>query len=308
MTICSNSAYAILLHMKGWLHTTLPKNWRQAQLSGEGYTLVEVMIVLAVSGSLIVSVAILFSGRIAATQFRQALSTYEANIQDTISDTANGFFNNSNINCSVNAGGNYIISNAASSPGANKGCVFAGKMMIPDNLNGTGNIDSTAVTTLVAKQFRAGSDTVPAASIVESEPEVLAATVGSAQVDIVNVHDWELRIERMRSLAPGNDDLNAFGFMIPVSGGVQEVITTSSSGVLLYGHLGVVGSAGRDAIAAQISSFTNFLPLPSGMIICFSDAGDTDRTASMRIGENNSQTGIITAIATSVAARDPLCA
>lgn len=296
-------AYVILTHMKGRLfREPSVRTYAELRTSG-GYTIVEVMIVLAVSGALFISVVAMFSGRIASSQFRQAINTYETDVQDTISDTANGFYDSENVSCSVNGGGNYVISSGASTPGTNRGCVFAGKFLIP--VMNSGVIKETVVTTLVGKQFRSGG-TIAASSIAESEPEVLPASVGAKQVDISYVHEWEMRIERIRSLGPGNPNLDAFGFLSPVSGGVQEVTTTSSSGVVLYGHFGTVGVSSRDAIANQISSFTNFAPLPDGLVICISDAGNTDRTAAMRIGENKSQTGIVTTVATQ-ATGDPLC-
>lgn len=273
------------------------------QRTSGGYTIVEVLIVLSVSGALFISVVAMFSGRIAAGQFRQALSTYETEIQDVISDTANGYYDSEDISCTVNGGGNYVISAGASAPGTNRGCVFAGKILIP--VSSAGLVESTVVTTLVGKQFRSGG-TVATSTIAESEPRVLPPSVGAKQVDITNTHGWSMRIERIRSLSGGNANLDAFGFLSPVTGGVQEVTTTSSSGVVLYGHFGTVGAASRIAIANQISNNTNFVPLPDGLVICFSDAGSTERRAAMRIGENRSQTGIITTVGPQ-ATGDPLC-
>ncbi len=71
--------------------------------SDNGYTIVEAMIFLAVSGVLFVSAMAAVSGQQQKTQFYQSIRDLDSNIRDKINEVGSGTFGNSlNLKCRVN--------------------------------------------------------------------------------------------------------------------------------------------------------------------------------------------------------------
>lgn len=96
--------------------------------SSGGFTIIETLIVLAVSGLLLVSAVTLVAGQQRKVEFSQAAMDIKSSIEQVISDVGAGFYANpGTFSCSV-AGGNVSISAAAGTQqGSNNGCIFMGK-------------------------------------------------------------------------------------------------------------------------------------------------------------------------------------
>ncbi|MCA9347459.1 type II secretion system protein [Candidatus Saccharibacteria bacterium] len=93
-----------------------------------GFTLMEVMITLAVSGAMLMITVALFSGQQRESQFNQSMRDIESKLQDVINDTATGYFPESTLSCSANANIPIISSSGpGSEQGTNSACVFLGK-------------------------------------------------------------------------------------------------------------------------------------------------------------------------------------
>lgn len=99
-------------------------------LGAYGYTLLEVMIVLAISGGLLVSTMFLISGQQQRTQFSQAIKEIESQIQDVINDVATGYYaNTGDFACDATTEGPRLTGSATDTQGENKDCVFLGRVM-----------------------------------------------------------------------------------------------------------------------------------------------------------------------------------
>ncbi|HSW65907.1 MAG TPA: prepilin-type N-terminal cleavage/methylation domain-containing protein [Bacillota bacterium] len=95
-----------------------------------GFTVVEVMIVLIITGALFASAAILISGKQNATAFSQGIQQIQSQIQQTMNEVAIGYYpNTGNFKCSSGGSGPVITSVSPNSQGANAGCIFVGKVM-----------------------------------------------------------------------------------------------------------------------------------------------------------------------------------
>ncbi len=93
-----------------------------------GYTIVEVMIVLAVSGVMF-GVAIRFiDGKQAKTSFTQGANETASRVQAVINDITDGHYSGVNFNCTKTATG-ISVSVGGDSQGTHNDCVFLGKMM-----------------------------------------------------------------------------------------------------------------------------------------------------------------------------------
>lgn len=99
----------------------------------KGYTIVEVMIVLAVSGVMFVVAATFINGRQARTSFTSGVNEMTSRIQATIDQSTDGRFTDIKLKCDVTGGAvdAYIASAADNSKGqgTNAPCVFMGKAL-----------------------------------------------------------------------------------------------------------------------------------------------------------------------------------
>lgn len=93
----------------------------------KGFTIVETLIVLAVTGLLFASAVILISGRQNKTEFSTGSRQIQSRFQQVIDDIANGYYpSNNSLKC-INAAGTPTVSNASTPEGTNDQCMFLGK-------------------------------------------------------------------------------------------------------------------------------------------------------------------------------------
>src|SRR6187551_190361 len=113
----NQKAYAILNCMKGGRKSS-------------GFTIVETLIVLAVTGGLFVAAAAMISGRQTRTEFEQSVRKIHAQIQQTINEASIGYYpNKNNFSCAAGGSGPIITAASPASQGQNEGCMFLGKVM-----------------------------------------------------------------------------------------------------------------------------------------------------------------------------------
>jgi type II secretory pathway pseudopilin PulG len=238
-----------------------------------GYTIAEVMIVLAVTGALFVSTALMLGGRSAQSEATQSVRGYEAQLQTIASDVANGYYPNG-FKCQppVLDSGTVTVSATAVNPGGNAGCVFLGKII---NLS----TDKAGIITVVGRQYVTGK--TDAKTIAEAKPIVVAT--GDVNVTQDYAYQYSLRLQKAVSIADGTQ-YKAIAYMLELGGGSASSSTSSGSrGVLLYGIAGTPGStADVDIQPLQL------VPIPGGVRLCFLTGND--RNAEFSMGESGAQT------------------
>jgi prepilin-type N-terminal cleavage/methylation domain-containing protein len=97
-----------------------------------GYTIIEVMIVLAVSGVMFIIAASFISGKQESTAFTEGANEFASQLQQTIAEVADGQYSDVTFTCTYNAALNSIhIAGAAVGPkstqGTNAECDYLGK-------------------------------------------------------------------------------------------------------------------------------------------------------------------------------------
>ena len=124
--------------------------------ASSGFTIAELMIVLAVSGILFVTAARAVSGQFARTEYNQAVRDLETTIIDIANDVSTGYSFNRGDNrvCTANSVTGYVTFGArtADSQGTNKTCIFIGKAV---QFNRDGTLD---IYTLAGNSKVAGTD------------------------------------------------------------------------------------------------------------------------------------------------------
>lgn len=97
-----------------------------------GYTIVETMIFLAVSGAMVIAVMALVASQQRRTEFQTAVREFQNDMQDVANDVSTGFFNvipDTTKRCQV-AGNSIQFNNGGNGQAANRGeCVLIGKVV-----------------------------------------------------------------------------------------------------------------------------------------------------------------------------------
>lgn len=254
---------------------------------GNGYTIVEVMIVLAVSTVMFVAVAISFNGRRGRTEFTQAVRDFESRLQTTIGEVANGAVSSRGA-CTAPIGSGVPVIGGANDPDR---CVFNGKVYY-----GYGTPTNTSTLALLIGRRAAGNPEHDATTIVESQPAVVTEVNNTTYV-----HSFQMRVNKVVSLASGNPKVYAFGFVVPFAGSVslQADQSSGSKQVSLYG---LVGSSALTTSGSALNT-TNFVPMSSGIVICLQ--GQNEQRAQLWIGAADSQSLIFSELDTP---EDGVCA
>lgn len=95
-----------------------------------GFTIVEVLIFLAVSGGLMLSAFTLLSGSQGKAQFNQSINDMQQQLTTTINNVANGYYPAINATCTPSGyDGVLQFNGSAAVQGTNKNCVFLGKIL-----------------------------------------------------------------------------------------------------------------------------------------------------------------------------------
>jgi prepilin-type N-terminal cleavage/methylation domain-containing protein len=159
-----------------------------------GFTIVEVMIVLAVSGFMFVAAVLLINGRQGRTQFVTAINSLQQELQQTINETSSGYYpNNGSIKCVGSVSSSPTLTSVAGSgQGTNSGCLFLGKAIQFGLGTSSPASNELGVLTLVGNQYQTdGSSAV--LTLAQSKPRAvypapgeLSVPNGSLTVDLQN--------------------------------------------------------------------------------------------------------------------------
>lgn len=93
-----------------------------------GFTVIETLIVLAVTGGLLAMAMTLIGGRQNKAQFEQGVRSFQVDLQQVINEVGNGFYSsNEDINCERNPSGGVRVYAGTNKRGTNQDCLFLGK-------------------------------------------------------------------------------------------------------------------------------------------------------------------------------------
>lgn len=159
-----------------------------------GYTVLELMIVIAVSASMFITVAIAFGGRQQQIQFTQAVRDLDARIVDTINDVSTGYYGNSGtIKCTVDATSatarpavdGTVAAATADSQGSSDDCVFVGKAIqfapLTSTDPGTPQPDFINIYNVIGRRKNSGATTN---SLQDARPRAVAPTDASNALNL----------------------------------------------------------------------------------------------------------------------------
>lgn len=193
-----------------------------------GYTIVEVMIFLAVSGAMMLSANLLLTGQQGKTEFAQSVRDLDSALQDVSNDVSSGFsgYNfDAGDTCRFNAAGQLQVNPGSPEADSFKRCVFIGKVVQFTN-------DGYVVFPVIGRQSVAGGADV--LSLADAEPRALSPGSPPHQ----NVPDasktLDLRsgtVERVTYNDGTTHETRAIGFFNDFKGSGVNAVQAVGSGV-----------------------------------------------------------------------------
>lgn len=260
-----------------------------------GFTIVETMVVLAVTGALFVVVAATLSGRQNAAEFTHAIQSVQSQLQQIIDQVPDGFFPSSTISCSNAAG--VPAFGTTGSQGTNAECEFLGKV-VQFQVNGT-DPEQYQVYTIAGLNNNQGTIAVPFAG---AAPAVVAAASDYASYSTAVNLQYGLQTVWMKS--EGNN-IGAVGFLMEpgkanggsptgYSSGAQQVDLVPLRSVHLdEGLTTAVGQIQDNTLGSgglRDTSLLTAAPInpPDGVQICFA-SGTTGQSGLVTIGSTGRQ-------------------
>ena len=234
-----------------------------------GFTITEVMIVLAVTGVLFAVIAATITGRQRSNEFTQSINDIRSELQQQISEVQAGYYPRSgNFECTA---GPTINSVGNVEQGANDACVYLGKAF----QFAAGNPENIRIYTIVGN--RSAND-MTAANPTPIKPTTLSddtiqlrygLTVAWIRYSGVNTGTFAVMnspLDTAVDRASGNTQVDIYGLPSPQ--------LNQADGLLSETHL--------NSIAANPST---------GVAICLNSAG-TDQNGLITIGQDNRQLAV----------------
>lgn len=257
-----------------------------------GFTVVETMVVLAVTGALFVAIATTLSGRQNAAEFTHAIQSIQSQIQQTIDQVSQGFYpNQSNFIC-TNGAGTVQLSAGSNMQGTNQDCVFLGKVIqfaVKDT-----NPEIYQVYTIAGlRNATAGA----ASPFSNASPTVLGVSGDYTSYSTARSLEYGLTAVWAKSVSTGAT-IGSVGFLMEPGSLVSSSTSGYASGsqqvdlVALPGtdlHQFVSQAVPLIETALRDPSLAADAPIPSGGVqICFASGG-TNQSGLLTIGGSGRQ-------------------
>lgn len=141
-----------------------------------GFTIVETLIVLAVTGALLVSAIALIQGKQNKTEFYTAINNAQQQIQQIINQSASGYYpNNNSFTCQQGVSGAPTFGangSGSSNQGTNGGCIFLGNAV---QFGTNANKSQLAILPIAGNRLNAGD---PVTTLADSFPRAIVPATG----------------------------------------------------------------------------------------------------------------------------------
>jgi prepilin-type N-terminal cleavage/methylation domain-containing protein len=243
-----------------------------------GYTIIEVLIVLAVSSFMFVIASSFINGKQERSSFTSGVNQMSSNIQDVIEQVADGRYSDIPVSCTYSSGSVSLGGGPALGQGANSQCVFLGKVLrLPTS---SGSVNTYTIFSLaggrlsvanVSSSPNAGDPTIidPTLTLQQGIPQSLSV-----------VNNTVTAYDRTSGLAVNT---TAFGF-------IQSQGVAGNNGSFQTGgqSINLVYSPGISSTSAN-SSINNNLQYAKSISICMTDG---TQTAMLVVGNSNNQLGV----------------
>lgn len=169
-----------------------------------GFTIIEVMVFLAISALLFVGAMTAIGGRQNQVQFQQGVRDAQSKLEDVINQVVSGFYPNpGTLPCRILAPSNVNSGPDFSGPGVTQGangdCIFLGKVMqFTDNTgSGSGTLGAVNYNLLSVAGRRVNKQGQDVTSLKEALPTAIAGLSGGPDVTEKNVLQFGVKVTRI---------------------------------------------------------------------------------------------------------------
>jgi prepilin-type N-terminal cleavage/methylation domain-containing protein len=256
------------------------------RMHNKGFTIVESLIVLAVSGVLLVSATTMIQGQQSKARFRSAMTDITSKIQSTINEAGSGYYPpNIPFTCTQVAG-NVSISAVAAGQGTNRDCIYLGRAMM-FGIQPVTDPQQYVIHTLVGLRASGGQE---ATTYAQTRLRAISPPSSPAAVDLSETKTLQygttVRFMRRAAdsvpivgvafvIAPGQNGYNASGELRSGS-----AITT----IVPIPGAGTPGLTKTNGVSQVANQFQLAVPPREGAAeICFS-SGATNQSGLVTIG------------------------
>lgn len=265
-----------------------------------GYTIIEVMIFLLVTGALLASALLVFRGRQERTRFTQSVQETEAQLRTIMNGVESGYYpSGTSFSCTApsgTAGPPAISGSAGAGQGTNQGCIFIGKT-IAFTIGGDYNVYTT-----VGRRQNPAPSSREVGSFLEAYPTLVAAKEGdpAGTPDITERFKIpnSLNVKRIVSNNSGSlENVGAIGFMTTFgtygTGGSSSDLISGSQQFDIVPISGYVlgSSVNVTSLSSQVRSLEEADRRPDSVIICL-EQGSGGRRAALVLGGNGAQNAV----------------
>lgn len=271
-------------------------------LAQRGYTIIELLIVLAVTGVLFVTIAASVSGRQRRTEFAQSVNDIRSRIQDVINNVSTGYYYDKGGYACVDGG---VVgprfTPAAGGRGTNQECIYLGRVM-HFNVN---SVPEDVYTYNIAGLRKVGDKDV--ATIAEARPRAIGkgTAYNAAAPNVVDdsIEKFKLKYG-LRAVkivyGPANTQIGMLGFISTFAKYSGANLESGSIKINLYavpfttpvsdGSWGKTKEQAVDDIAVNLTAATALQRNPDqGVKLCFTSGDRNSQHAIINIGSDGRQ-------------------
>ncbi len=244
-----------------------------------GYTIVETMIFLIISGVLLATSLLFFKGRQQRTQFTQGVREIEANVKTIMGEVTSGYYPNNGTSFSCAALGSDTIPvltfPGITEQGKNESCIFIGKVL---NFDATEKYSSFTV--LGRRKAYPSGQIV--STLDEANPTI------DDRIKEVYTLPWGIRATKVVSVkGTPNPNRSAVGFIMSLGGySSGDVISGAQTADLL--PLGDNFGESFSVLQDKVEAMTDSARRPDKVTVCLISGGG-DRKGAIVLGGGGKQ-------------------
>jgi len=251
-----------------------------------GFTIIEVLIVLAVTAAMFLLAVLSINGKQNTAEFQQAINDIRSSLQQEIDQVAAGDYSNTgNFTCD-GTGGSLVIAKGVNKQGSNTGCIYLGKALQFE-------VKATSPQKFISYPIAGLQSNT--GTLASAGPDVIAPGISTNKgafpdASVSSTLHYGLNVV---SMASGGHNIGAVAFISSLgqySGGQLVSGSQTLSLIPIYNSsLNATEGATVDAINTNLASSP--VNPSSGVQICFASSG-TKQSGLITIGGSGQQLSV----------------
>lgn len=199
-----------------------------------GYTVVEIMVVLAITSALFLSAIILFQGQQGRTQFTDAMRDMQSKMQDWGNDVSSGFYptSTSGYTCTVTGTPpKAVVTSTPGTLGSNQDCIYIGKVV-----QFRPNSSTVSAYTIFGNRLDQSDGVSIATSLAAAQPVVAYNSITTPVTDLTETYNlhWGAQAQAIPVSCTTGSTSSCPTYTIALYHSIGSVPTGGASSSLFY--------------------------------------------------------------------------